>query len=158
MAFCTNCGNAIQEGFAFCTNCGTKVKTDPISAPQPENNNYNPNSNPGYNQNFNGSTVYATGSYWDGGVLETFVASIVYSLLISITCGIATPWAVCYFYKYVISHVVIDGKRLYFDGTGGALFGNWLLWSLLTLITCGIYGFWVVPKMYNWFASHTHLQ
>lgn len=153
MAFCTNCGNSVPEDYAFCTNCGTKVNAEATPAPQP--NNYN--SNAGYNPGTNGGyAVPPTGSYWDGGVLETFVASIVYSLLISITCGIGTPWAICYFYKYVISHVVIDGKRLYFDGTGGSLFGNWLLWSLLTLITCGIYGFWVMPKMYNWFASRTH--
>lgn len=152
MAFCTNCGNSVQDGYAFCTNCGTKVNAEANSAPQP--NNYNPN--PGYNQGYNGGSPFHTGSCWDGGVLETLVASIVYSILISITCGLATPWALCYFYKFVISHVVIDGKRLYFDGTGTSLFGNWLLWTLLTIITCGIYSFWVIPKMYHWIASHTH--
>ena len=97
-------------------------------------------------------------STWDGGVFDTVVNSIVASLIITVTCGIATPWAVCYMMKFIISHAVIDGKRLTFDGTGGQLFGNWIKWFLLTVITCGIYGFWVVPRMYKWIASHIHVE
>lgn len=98
----------------------------------------------------------AKSSTWDGGVFETVVNSIIASLIISFTCGIATPWAICYLYKFVIDHVIIDGKRLTFDGTGGQLFGNWIKWFLLTIITCGIYSFWVTPRLYRWIASHTH--
>ena len=65
-------------------------------------------------------------STWDGSVLDTVVNSIVASLIISITCGIATPWAICYIMKFVIGHVVVDGKRMTFDGTGAQLFGNWI--------------------------------
>lgn len=97
-------------------------------------------------------------STWDGGVFDTVVNSIVASLITTFTCGIATPWAICYMMKFVISHVVVDGKRLTFDGTGGQLFGNWIKWFLLTLITCGIYGFWVTPRLYRWIASHTHIE
>ena len=97
-------------------------------------------------------------STWDGGVFDTVVNSIVASLIISITCGLATPWAICYIMKFVISHVVIDGKRMKFDGTGGQLFGNWIKWFLLTLITCGIYSFWVTPRLYKWVASHIHAE
>ena len=95
---------------------------------------------------------------WDGGVLETFVNSLVASLIISFTLGIGTPWAVCYMTKFILGHCVIDGKRLSFNGKGGSLFGNWIKWFLLTVITCGIYGFWVIPKMYNWVATHTHIE
>ena len=97
-------------------------------------------------------------STWDGGVFDTVVNSIVASLIISVTCGIATPWAVCYMMKFIISHAVIDGKRLSFDGNGGQLFGNWIKWLLLTVITCGIYSFWVIPRMYKWVASHIHVE
>ena len=97
-------------------------------------------------------------STWDGGVFDTVVNSIVASLIISITCGIATPWAVCYMMKFIVSHAVIDGKRLTFDGNGGQLFGNWIKWFLLTLVTCGIYSFWVIPRMYKWVASHIHVE
>ncbi|EKA04629.1 hypothetical protein GMD1S_06982 [Streptococcus sp. GMD1S] len=35
----------------------------------------------------------------------------------------------------------MDEQRLYFDGTGAQLFGNWIKGFLLTIITFGIYGF-----------------
>ena len=97
-------------------------------------------------------------STWDGGVLETIINSIVASLIISVTCGIATPWAICYMMKFVIEHAVINGKRLSFDGNGAQLFGNWIKWFLLTIVTCGIYSFWVVPQVYKWVASHIHFK
>ena len=95
-------------------------------------------------------------SSFDGGVLGCIGASLVAGLIMGITLGIATPWAVAYLYGFIISHVTIDGRRLRFDGTGGQLFGNWIKWFLLCLITLGIYGFWVMPKMINWIAKHTH--
>lgn len=45
-----------------------------------------------------------------------------------------------------VRHTVIDGQRLYFDGTGAQLFGNWIKWFLLTIITLGIYSFWLKIK------------
>lgn len=104
------------------------------------------------------STNFRRESKYDGSVLETFANSLLASLMITFTCGIATPWAICFMYKFILSHVIIDGRRLTFDGTGGQLFGNWIKWFFLTLITCGIYGFWVAPRLYNWVASHTHLE
>ena len=53
-------------------------------------------------------------------------------------------------------HTVVDGQRLYFDGTGAQLFGNWIKWFLLTIITFGIYGFWLQIKMEQWIVKHTH--
>ena len=96
-------------------------------------------------------------STWDGGVLDTIVNSIVASIITSISCGIATPWAICYMMKFVVEHAVIDGRRMKFDGTGGQLFGQWIKWFLLTCITCGIYSFWVVPRLYKWVCSHIHV-
>lgn len=96
-------------------------------------------------------------STWDGGVLDTIINTIVASLIVTITFGIATPWAICYMMRFVIGHAVVDGKRLAFDGTGGQLFGQWLKWLLLTVVTCGIYSFWVIPRMYRWIASHIHV-
>ena len=104
----------------------------------------------------NDPSIANSTSSWDGGVLETLVASIVSSLIVAITCGIATPWAICYMVGFVISHVTIDGRRLTFDGTGAQLFGNWIKWFILCVITCGIYSLWVIPKVYNWVAKHTH--
>ena len=124
---------------AFCKSCGTQL---------PEGTGFCPACGT--------AVATAKASTWDGGVLDTVVNSIVASLIMTFTCGIATPWAVCYMYKFIIEHTVIDGERLTFDGTGGQLFGQWIKWMLLCIITCGIYGFWVAPRMYRWVASHTH--
>ena len=121
---------------AFCEKCGS-----PINEGAP----FCPNCG-----------THITKSTWDGGVLDTVVNSIVASLIISFTCGIATPWAICYMMKFIIEHAVIDGKRMTFDGNGAQLFGNWIKWFFLTIITCGIYGFWVMPRLYKWVASHIH--
>ena len=140
MKYCKNCGAELADDMQFCNQCGAQ------QAPQQEA----PAAN---------ATVAAQMpkvSDWDGGVFDTFVNSLVASLIISVTCGIATPWAVCYMMKFIISHATIDGKRLVFDGTGGSLFAQWLKWFLLTLITCGIYSFWVAPRLYKWVASHIH--
>ena len=60
------------------------------------------------------------------------------------------------FKRWETSHTVIDGRRLYFDGTAAQLFGSWIKWLLLTIITIGIYGFWVGIKMKQWVTLHTH--
>lgn len=125
-----------------------------------------------YNQNFSAvgssqqmnqpmyqqSYVQQAVSSFDGTVLECFCACLVSGIIITFTFGIATPWAICYMYKFILSHVIIDGRRLTFDGTGAQLFGNWIKWFLLTIITIGIYSFWVMPKMLNWIAKHTHVM
>lgn len=97
-------------------------------------------------------------SCYDGGVLGFFGASLLASLIIIFTLGIATPWAIAYLWGYVINHVKIDGRRLSFDGTGAQLFGNWIKWFLLIIITFGIYSFWVYPRLFNWVAKHTHFE
>ncbi len=123
---------------AFCKNCGQELYEG---------------------QSFcNNCGTAAVVSTWDGGVFETIINTIAASLIISFTCGIATPWAICFMMKFVIGHTVVSGRRLGFNGTGMQLFGNWIKWFLLTLITFGIYGFWVVPRLYKWIASHTYFE
>lgn len=142
MAFCKNCGTEFDESMGVCPKCGTVVGAAPNVA-----------------QNVVVNIPQQKGaSTWDGGVLDTVVNSIVASLIMTVSCGIATPWAICYMMKYIISHAVVDGKRLSFDGTGGQLFGNWIKWGLLTIITCGIYSFWVTPRLYKWVCSHIHTE
>ena len=154
MKHCINCGAQLGDLQTACHNCGAQ-QPQPAqqAAPQPtyqaQPQYAAPQAPVSYGQPLNMSN-------WDGGVLETFITILVTSLLISVTCGIATPWAVCYLWKYIISHATIDGRRLRFDGTGGSLFVQWLIWALLSIITCGIYSFWVIPKMCKWIASNTH--
>ena len=140
MKFCENCGAQLEDNMQFCNQCGSP------QAPQQET--------PVVNVNV--SSQMPRFSDWDGSVFDTFVNSLAASLIMTLTCGIATPWAVCYMMKFIIGHATIDGKRLVFDGTGGSLFGQWLKWFLLTAITCGIYSFWVAPRLYKWVASHIH--
>ncbi|BBP09150.1 DUF898 family protein [Streptococcus mitis] len=97
-----------------------------------------------------------TESYFDGGLLSYIGYSILSFIIIVLTLGIATPWAVCLMQNWKIKHTVIDGRRLYFDGTGAQLFGNWIKWFLLCIITLGIYSFWLNIKMEQWITKHTH--
>jgi len=150
MRFCTNCGSQLADNVVFCPSCGTKME----AAAEQQQQQF---QQPVYQQPVQVQPEPIV-SKWDGGVLDTFGNALVASLLITITCGIGTPWAICYMWKFIIGHAVVDGKRLKFTGTGGRLFGNWLKWALLTLITCGIYSFWVTPKMYNWLVSNTHFE
>jgi uncharacterized ion transporter superfamily protein YfcC len=105
-----------------------------------------------------GMCFTVSGILGDAGIMDTIVNAIIASLIMSITCGIATPWAVCYMMKFIVGHAIIDGKRMTFTGSGGDLFGQWIKWFLLTIITCGIYSFWVIPRMYKWIAEHIHAE
>ncbi len=144
MSFCNKCGAQMNDGQQFCTTCGNKVEAAqpvaPAAAPAPQ---YQP-------------APAVAESTWDGGVLDTFVNSLIASLIITFTCGIGTPWAMCYMFRFIAEHSIVDGKRMKFTGTGGSLFANWIKWFILIAITCGIYSFWVAPRIYKWIVSHIH--
>ena len=97
-------------------------------------------------------------SNFSGGVLGQLGINILCSFIITFTFGIALPWAVCIKQRWLASHTFLDGKPVYFDGTGMQLFGNYIKWFLLTIITFGIYSFWLSIKMQQWVTSHTHLE
>ena len=138
MKYCKNCGKQLEDDVQFCSGCGTNQSD--------------------INVNVNVDKPAAKESTWDGGVLDTIVNSIIASLIVSFTCGIATPWAICYIMKFVVSHAIVDGKRLTFTGSGGSLFANWIKWFILCIITCGIYSFWVTPRLYKWVVSNIHTE
>ena len=150
MSFCKNCGNRLDPNAAVCPVCGAPQQAQA----QPQQPMY---QQPAYQQPM-AAPGFPKLSDWDGSVLDTFVNSLVASLIVSISCGIALPWAVCYIMKFIISHAVIDGRRLRFDGTGGDLFAQYIKWWLLCIITCGIYSFWVAPRLYTWVASTIHYE
>ena len=160
MKHCPYCGNQLDDNAKFCNSCGNAQPQPQYTQPQHTQPQY---EQPQYAQpqqqvyaNYNAAP--AKQSYWDGGVFDTILNSIAASLIITFTCGIATPWAICYIMRFVVEHAVIDGKRLSFDGTGGQLFGNWIKWFFLSIVTCGIYGFWVTPRLYQWVCSHIHTK
>ncbi len=96
-------------------------------------------------------------SKFDGGLLGLIGIIILQFLLIVVTLTIGTPWAVCMKERWFARHTVVDGKQLYFDGTGGQLFGKYILWLFLTIITVGIFGLWLGIKMKKWVVKHTHM-
>ena len=96
-------------------------------------------------------------SKFSGGLLGLIGISILQGLLIGLTFGLATPWAVCLKESWMAKHTVIDGRQVVFDGTGGQLFGNYIKWFLLTIVTLGIYSLWLGIKMKQWVVKHTHL-
>ena len=96
-------------------------------------------------------------SKFTGGLLGLIGISILQSLLIFVTLGIGTPWAVCIKENWIAEHTVIDGHKIIFDGNGGQLFGTYIKWFLLSIITCGIYTLWLGINMKKWVTKHTHL-
>ena len=95
-------------------------------------------------------------SEFNGKLLGLIGISLLCSIIIIPTLGIATPWAVCIYVKWHAKHTIINGMHLTFDGKGISLFGNWIKWLLLSIITCGIYALWIPIKMQQWITSHTH--
>ena len=97
-------------------------------------------------------------SKFTGGLFGLICVNVLEYLLTLITLGLAYPWAVCIKESWIANHTILDGRQVYFDGTGGQLFGNYLKWFLLTIITLGIYGFWLHINMKKWIVKHTHLR
>lgn len=95
-------------------------------------------------------------SKFTGGLLGLIGVNLISAILILFTFGIATPWAVTIKQNWIANNTIIDGKQLYFDGTGAQLFGNWIIWLILTIITLGIYSFWMWIKLQQWITKHTH--
>lgn len=95
-------------------------------------------------------------SYFDGGLLGLIVWNIAGFLITVFTLGLLYPFAVVLVVRWRVEHTVINGQRLFFDGTAAQLFGNWIKWLLLMIVTLGIYGFWVGIAMKKWEVKHTH--
>ena len=65
-------------------------------------------------------------SKFTGGLLGLIGINILAGLITIVTLGIGAPWAICVRERWIARHTVIDGRRLYFDGTGAQLFGNYI--------------------------------
>lgn len=97
-------------------------------------------------------------SYFDGGLLQLICWTLLGVVVTICSFGICLPWAYVMIFSWEAKHTVINGRRLYFDGTAMGLFGSWIKWWLLTIITLGIYGFWVGIALKKWKVAHTHFQ
>lgn len=94
-------------------------------------------------------------SYFDGSVISYIVYHILATVMSLFTFGLATPWIIAMLYSWEARHTVVQGKRLYFDGNGGQLFGNWLIWLLLCFITFGLYAISIPVQLLKWKTKHT---
>ena len=98
-------------------------------------------------------------SSFDGSVLGNFGTTFVAAFISTITLGIGVPWAAAYRQKWLVSHTILEGRRLVFDGTGIQLFGNYIKWWLFSIITLGIYGIFFMPvRMQQWITKHTFFE
>lgn len=94
-------------------------------------------------------------SYFDGSTLQWLGWRILTNVIITLTLGIAYPWAMCMMMRWEVKHTVINGRRLKFNGNGAQLFGKYILWAFLTIITLGVYSIWFGLGMEKWKVKHT---
>ncbi len=52
----------------------------------------------------------------------------------------------------------MNGRRLYFDGKAGQLFGHYIKWWLLSIVTLTVYIWFIPNRLRNWKAKHTHIE
>lgn len=83
-------------------------------------------------------------------------SSIVNFLLIGLTAGLYTPWAIVNEQQWVAKHTRVEGKALTFRGTGAGLFGVWLRSAFLSVITLGIYYPWAKCRIQRWKTSNLY--
>ena len=88
--------------------------------------------------------------HFDGGAASYLGVGILSNLIIVVSFGILTPWAIAMRYRWVASHTLINGRRVEFTGSAANLFGHWIKWLLLCIVTFGIYSFWVAPRLWRW--------
>lgn len=99
--------------------------------------------------------VNAEVSFFDGGTAGFIGYTLLGSLILTITCGLAYPWVMVMMQKWDTKHQVINGRRLAFTGTGLGFLGEYIIIFLLTIITCGIYSAWGQVRMYKYITRHT---
>lgn len=148
--YCTNCGIKNKDENRYCTSCGSQLPIldadgNIISS---ENSNYTSNTQNNtaeyYHQNVPQETKT---SYFDGKALQLLGWNILCTIISVITFGFGVPWASVLKIRWVTNHTVINGKRLYFNGTAPQLFGKLIGWMLIQvgvlivgLIAAGVSG------------------
>src|SRR5262249_41089151 len=90
---------------------------------------------------------------YKGTVMELFKVHIVNQILVMLTFGIYTPWAICRMATFMYENTEVNGQRgrLTFAGDGAALLGTYILGAILTSCTFGIYGAWFANDLFAFF-------
>lgn len=97
-------------------------------------------------------------SFFDGKTIQLIGVNILCKILNLISFGILYPFTICFKYRWINKHTIINRKRLAFDGKAISLFGRYILWWFLTIITFGIFGLWLPIEMLKWESKHTHIK
>lgn len=103
-------------------------------------------------------------------------------IIIILTLGLSTPWVIVRLTAYETKHIIIDGKRLKFVGTGLGFLGQLIIAlllyfpmflpigfilknrvdrTLMNIVACIvfiIYSTIVYVKMKRWTTKHTHFE
>lgn len=151
--YCEKCGTKCVDTDLFCQKCGSSLTLQNDYARQPRSK---PNANSTYSgieasQNYNrphetinSNAVQArstpnanntkkikSDSYFDGNGFQYAGFRLLTTLIAIFTLGFGIPWANCLVIRWETRHTVINGKRLYFNGSAGQLFGKMILWELI---------------------------
>ena len=118
----------------------------------------NQENNENINDNIKISDNSVEISYFDGKLLDLMGWNFLRIVLTIATLGIGYAWGECFYLKYKLSHTILNGKRLKFEGEGSELFVEQFKWTFLTVITLGIYSLWVPIKRINWVVSKLHFE
>lgn len=100
---------------------------------------------------------YFTDSKFVGNSFEYLGYSLLASLLIGITCGLAYPWTISIIHKWKMKNTIIDNRKLEAENANGSdFFGQYIVNCLLIYITCGIYSPWALCRENNFLITNTH--
>jgi hypothetical protein len=95
------------------------------------------------------------------GTLEgLFKSQIVNMVLVVLTFGIYTPWALCKLLEWAYENAEVGGQRgrLTFHGDGASLVGTFILGAILTLCTAYIYGAWFANDLFAFLWNNTRID
>lgn len=147
--YCPKCGKKCNDQDTFCNQCGYKFNK--VTDHSNTNNNYadsfnNRNFNQKQNNNVSKQPVQNyqqpvpinsnypaeyNNSYFDGTGIQLAGWNFLCRLLSVVTFGFGIPFACCLKIRWETKHTIINGKRLYFNGTALQLFGKVILWGLI---------------------------
>ena len=80
------------------------------------------------------------------------------SALKVITLGLLNPVFLVWKTTYIYNRIIVDGRRLHFDGEPMGLLAHYVIWALLRIVTFGIYGLFVHIRMKKWVAGHVSIE
>lgn len=106
------------------------------------------------NTHFEDEDLVMDESYFDGKVLEIIGVNLFTYLICLVSFGLLLPYSLCYKYKLLANHTIINKKKIVFSGKSLNLIGSYLL----SIITFGIYGIWMPVKLYGWKVKNTHIK